>query len=47
MGRMSDYLIWLEEKGYAVWNDRIDGYDFPDDPYAHFEEYQQENANNG
>ena len=31
MGKMSDYGIWLEERGYAEWDDMIDGYVFLND----------------
>ena len=45
MGRMKDYLIWLEEKGLAVWNESTDEYDFTcstTNPEL-FKEYQEYN----
>jgi hypothetical protein len=28
MARMKDYLLFLEEHGYAVWNDTTEQYDY-------------------
>jgi hypothetical protein len=35
MARMKDYLVFLEEQGYAVWNDTTEQYDYTvDDIYS-------------
>ena len=46
MGRMKDYLMFLEEKGIAVWNDGREEYDYVRNPYANdlLEEYAQKNG---
>ena len=46
MGMMKDYLMFLEEKGYAEWNDRTEGYDYtvPDIYAKHImNEYKERN----
>jgi len=45
MGKMNDYSIWLEEKGYLVWDDRRDELVWPAssvDPDRVFDEYMEE-----
>jgi len=45
MGMMKDYLMFLEEKGYAEWNDRTEGYDYtvPDIYAKHImDEYKEQ-----
>ena len=44
MGKMKDYGIWLEERGYAIWDTNIDGYVFLDgvDPEKTMSEYTGE-----
>ena len=44
MGRMKDYGMWLEEKGYAVWDDRTDSLEYTADYDAAkaFDEYQHD-----
>ena len=46
MGRMKDYLMFLEEKGIAVWNDSREEYDYVRNPYSNdlLEEYAQKNG---
>ena len=46
MGRMKDYLMFLEEKGYVEWNDHTEVYDhLVSDIYAPHIMRQYENHN--
>jgi hypothetical protein len=45
MSKIGDYNIWLEEKGYLVWDDRRDELVWPAssvDPDRVFDEYMDE-----
>ena len=45
MSKIGDYNIWLEEKGYLVWDDRRDELVWPPssvDPDRVFDEYMEE-----
>jgi len=49
MGRMSDYSIWLEEKGYLVWDEATDKLVWPVsnvDPDKVFDKYMAEQRKN-
>jgi len=48
MGVMKEFAMWMEEKGYAEWNDLLDWYDYhrdPNDP-AVWDEYMSERKTN-
>tara|TARA_Y100001963_G_scaffold116917_1_gene162571 strand:+ start:7773 stop:7958 length:186 start_codon:yes stop_codon:yes gene_type:complete len=46
MGRLKDYLLFLEEKGIAVWNEAREEYDYLRNPYANdlLTEYAEKNV---
>ena len=48
MARMKDYLMFLEEHGYAVWNELLEQYDYTvPDIYSTdiMNEYKKEQSN--
>ena len=49
MGRMKDYTMWLEEKGYAEWNESTESYEYSDsyDSRTAFDEYRHDNSWHG
>ena len=44
MSKMGDYVIWLEERGYTEWDEKLDGYVFVDgvDTTKTMKEYRKE-----
>ena len=49
MGRMKDFAMWLEMKGYAEFNDGTESYEYAADFNATtaFEEYRHDNSWHG
>jgi len=49
MGRMKDYAMWLEMKGYAEYNDFTESYEYTAayDATAAFDEYRQDSSWHG
>ena len=47
MGAMKEFAMWMEEKGYAEWNDLHDQYDYHRNPSDHalWDEYMLERHN--
>jgi len=46
MGRMKDFVMWLEEKGYAEWNDHTESYEYTSayNPQTALDEYRQDSS---
>ena len=49
MGRMKDYAMWLEMKGYAEFNDRTESYEYTADynDRTAFDEYRHDESWHG
>ena len=49
MGRMKDYAMWLEMKGYAEYNDFTESYEYTAayDSCAAFDEYRHDSSWHG
>ena len=49
MGRMKDYAMWLEMKGYAEFDDRTESYEYTADFNATtaFDEYRHDSSWHG
>jgi len=44
MSKMGDYVVWLKERGYTEWNEKLDGYVFNEgvDTTAIMKEFRKE-----